>query len=128
MNEAMRLAGRNVVFLAYWWEDVLGGLVLLVPLWLIFGFATRTINRNKGYEGGFWWGFLLGPIGLIIIACKPDNRVHRNVNGAYSIGSEAGRNDMELERLQKLKMYKDLLDSGAITQEEFEAKKNVLMG
>ena len=40
----------------------------------IFGFVTKTINENKGYEGGFWWGFWLGILGVIVVACKPDNR------------------------------------------------------
>lgn len=38
---------------------------------LIFGFVTQTINENKGYDGGFAWGFFLGAIGIIVVACKP---------------------------------------------------------
>ncbi|MDE6426262.1 MAG: hypothetical protein K2K89_09040 [Ruminococcus sp.] len=41
---------------------------------LIWGFITKTILKNKGYKGGFAWGFLLGIIGVIVVACKPDNR------------------------------------------------------
>lgn len=40
----------------------------------IFGFITKTMNENKGYEGGFAWGFWLNLIGVIVVACKPDNR------------------------------------------------------
>lgn len=39
----------------------------------IFGVITKNINENKGYYGGFWWGFLLGWIGIIVVACKSDN-------------------------------------------------------
>ena len=41
---------------------------------LIFGFVSKTINQNKGYDGGFAWGFWLGILGVIVVACKPDNR------------------------------------------------------
>jgi hypothetical protein len=35
--------------------------------------------------------------------------------------------DTESNNMEKLKKYKDLLDSGIITQEEFEAKKKQLL-
>ena len=41
---------------------------------LIFGCITKYINENKGYDGGFAWGFWLGVIGIIVVACKSDNR------------------------------------------------------
>ena len=41
---------------------------------VIFGFASRSIVRGKGYPDqmnhGFLWGFFLGLIGLIVCACK----------------------------------------------------------
>lgn len=40
---------------------------------LIWGFIAQIISENKGYEDGFFWGFFLGIIGLIVVACKPDN-------------------------------------------------------
>lgn len=40
---------------------------------VIWGVVTYVINTNKGYEGGFWWGFFLEIIGLIVVLCKPDN-------------------------------------------------------
>ena len=41
---------------------------------LLWGFITKTISKSKGYKGGFAWGFWLGIIGLIVVACKPDHR------------------------------------------------------
>ena len=52
---------------------------------LACGFATRKINESKGYDGGFAWGFWLGFIGLIVVACKPDNR-----SSYYSILQSSG--------------------------------------
>lgn len=37
---------------------------------IVFGFITRAINTGKGREGGFWWGFFLGVIGIIVVACR----------------------------------------------------------
>lgn len=38
----------------------------------IFGAITKRINENKGYDGGFAWGFWLGVIGIIVVACRPE--------------------------------------------------------
>ena len=38
----------------------------------IFGAITKSINERKGYYGGFAWGFWLGWIGIIVVACRSD--------------------------------------------------------
>lgn len=55
---------------AYWFGYALGSLAVCV----ILGFVTKHINESKGYSGGFAWGFWLNLIGVIVVACKPDNR------------------------------------------------------
>ena len=131
---------------------------------LIWGYATKTVNESKGYYGGFWLGFFLNLIGLIIVACKPTIYYETNeiserdmllsggwkcnqcgaVNSSYvgtcSCGNTKENNETlaktvvekaevkeksekELLNLQKLKAYKDLLDSGVISHEEIEKKK-----
>jgi len=37
---------------------------------VICGIVTSRINRDKGYNGGFFWGFFLGIIGIIIVALR----------------------------------------------------------
>ena len=94
---------------------------------LICGFVAQVVSENKGYEDGFFWGFLLGIIGIIVVACKPDN------NSSYASAllsketEEKDKSEKELLNVQKLKSYKDLLDSGVITQEEFDKKKSELL-
>ena len=51
---------------------IIGSLIVCV----IFGMITKYINNIKGYEGGFAWGFWLNLIGVIVVACKPDNRAN----------------------------------------------------
>lgn len=44
---------------------------------VIFGLISQAINEKRGYEGGFWWGFFLGVIGIIVVALKePYYTVH----------------------------------------------------
>ena len=86
-------------------------LVILIPL--AFCFICRAISKGRGMDGGFWWG-LLGIIGIIVVAVRPNDKQRTSNTG--------------LTRAEELKKYKELLDSGAITQEEFEMKKTELLG
>ena len=81
---------------------------------MICGGITNGININKGYDGGFAWGFFLGVIGIIVVACRPEKN--------------SGTNSAKITEADEIKKYKELLDSGAITQEEFDAKKKQLLG
>ena len=41
-------------WLGYWWAVLIYGLA--------FGFVTKIVIKNKGYQEGkwFWWGFFFG--------------------------------------------------------------------
>jgi len=49
---------------------ILKAFAISLILSLIFGFITLHINEKKGYEGGFAWGFWLGVIGIVVVACR----------------------------------------------------------
>lgn len=160
----------------------------------IMGAVTKHINESKGRDGGFAWGFWLGAIGIIVVACRPSLIDHtatpsRSYYGSsqpsltqngtpangwrctcgkshYSYESSCicGRTKAsvaveklntsspsvpkvveaapapqketapqpqpalsEEKTLELLKEYKGLLDSGVISQEEFDAKKKQLL-
>ncbi len=50
---------------------ILGYIIGLLIWSVIWGCITQHVNESKGYYGGFAWGFWLGLIGLIVVACKP---------------------------------------------------------
>jgi hypothetical protein len=83
------------------------GLYLLFPIWGYMEGKKRTV----GPIVGLLLGAVLGIIGIIIIYCTPrvDNQPFRN----FQPPSNA-------DELQK---YKQLLDSGAITEDEYQTQK-----
>lgn len=77
----------------------------------LFGLIAGSINEGKGYSywTGFWCGFLLGLIGIVVV-CVQTDKTKVNVKGA-----------------EEIEKYKKLLDNGSITKEEFEeSKKRIL--
>lgn len=175
--------------------------VIVIVQSIIFGFATKAVIRNKGYDDNwFWWGFCFGFIALIVACAKPQNidysfyngqpsqptytsyrpsygsslsnaadkvrnekllaaggwkcscgRVHEPYvssctcgksksevkDAAYKKKQEAEKKQVEekkqaenmdeASKASAIKKYKELLDMGVITQEEFEAKKKQLL-
>ncbi|WP_303804633.1 SHOCT domain-containing protein [Ruminococcus flavefaciens] len=85
----------------------------------IMGCITDSMNRKKGYNGGFSWGFFLGIIGIIVVACRPFNNA--NTINRTIVTQQRSMAD-------EIAKYKQLLDSGAITEEEYEAKKKQILG
>ena len=157
-------------------------LILTIVNACIFGVITKVINERKGYYGGFAWGFWLGWIGIIVVACResasytpkesiivrpqksglPHNAISNSapsgggwkcscgrINAAYISSCVCGLNKQteaaaaptpmpkpstaaastidESQIISLLREYKDLLDSGVITQEEFDAKKKSIL-
>ena len=50
------------------------GFVIYLIYAIICGFITKSMNQNKGYDGGFAWGLFLGIIGIIVVAVRPFNK------------------------------------------------------
>lgn len=175
---------------------------------IIFGFATKRVIEDKGYDDDwFWWGFFFGLIALVVALAKPQkidyfsysgqpyqptytsyqnaygsnvsnaaNKVHNEqllTNGGWKCScgrvlasyvsscscgkSKSDVKNAELKRkldeearlaelkkqeetqaqatgmcesskVSAIKEYKELMDAGIISQEEFEAKKKQLLG
>ncbi len=56
---------------------------IFLSMCFLCGFMSMSLQAQKGYDGGFWIGFLLGVLGVIYSAglpLKKDNAVHKQVN------------------------------------------------
>lgn len=100
--------------------------IIGIIVWcIIWGIVTDKIIKNKGYtENWFWWGFFFGLIAVIVAAAKPTKS---HANSSFPIEekkADAAVDASDEEKsIKMMKEYKELLDSGVITQEEFEQKK-----
>jgi uncharacterized membrane protein len=83
---------------------------------LIMGSIAEYIADKKGIKNGFAWGFFLNIIGLIVVGVLPNE----NTQKVESVNSVT-------ENAEAIKKFKELLDMGAITEEEFEIKKKELL-
>ena len=98
--------------------------IVAVIAGVVCGFITKSINESRGGEGGFWWGCLLGVIGIIIVAVRPmDGNNSNQSNSAPSRQYSAP----VTSAADELKKYKELLDQGIITEEEYQKKKEQLL-
>lgn len=85
----------------------------------ILGFVTKSISESKGYEGGFWWGFLLGILGIIVVAVRPTQPDESTIMHEQS-GTMANY-VATLEQLARLK------DQGILSEEEYNQKKQKIL-
>lgn len=52
-------------------EPEMEGIIVVLIYSLVCGFVSKAINNNRGKDGGFWWGFFLGVIGIVVVAVRP---------------------------------------------------------
>ena len=81
----------------------------------IFGCVAEEIAKTKNKKG-FWWGFWLGIIGIIVVACMP----YDNISNRTKSYKEKSKYE-KLEQLQKLR------EGHSITEEEFEQEKKKIL-
>lgn len=95
-------------------------IIVAIIVGIICANVSQSIAKQKGYEDSktyFWLGLLLGIIGVVIAACLTDKTAAKN----------AAQNVAKVNAPNELLTYKELLDMGAITQDEFEMKKREIL-
>lgn len=89
------------------------------------GCIPASIAKNKGYSFGLWWlyGWLLFIAAIIHVSLIPDKNAQQTSNRFAPPPAPTGGQSAADE----LKKYKELLDAGVITDEEFQEKKKKLL-
>ena len=92
--------------------------ILVLGIAAALGLIPANIAKNKGYSFGLWWfyGWMLFIVAIIHVQFIPD----KNAQQKSTVDAGLGAAD-------ELKKYKDLLDQGVITEEEFQSKKDQLL-
>lgn len=85
---------------------------------LIWGSISHAVGKHKNING-FWWGFWLGFIGLIVVILKKNNYVEEE----YFLS----KNTSEQSEYNELEVLSNLKNSGFITEEKFEEEKSKLL-
>lgn len=101
---------------------------ICIVISLLLALIPAKIAQNKGYRGGLWWlyGLFLFWIALIHSLCIENKNAKRVIPSTPTkrVVSPTSQSDANVK---KLKQYKELLDSGVITQAEFDQKKKELI-
>lgn len=105
------------------------GLIIGAGLALI----PANIAKNKGYSFGLWWfyGWMLFIVAIIHVNFIPDkNTPHIPINTTCAVdsGSYTPNSGSIRSAADELKKYKELLDAGILTEEEFNAQKKKILG
>ncbi len=90
-------------------------IIVAIIVGLICGAIADEIGKPKNIKG-FWWGFWLSIIGIIIVACMPNNN---SSNGTKSY--------KEKSKYEKLEQLQKLREGHSITEEEFEQEKKKIL-
>lgn len=97
--------------------------LIILMIAAVLAFIPASIAKEKGYCFGLWWfyGWMLFIVSIIHVSLIPDkNAKSRNPSSVpYCPPS--------ITPPEEIKQYKELLDSGAISQEEFEKKKKQIL-
>ena len=94
---------------------IIGSIIVIIMILAIFGMISWSISKGRGMKGGFWWGFFLNIIGIIVVAVRPnDNKVGSAQKRAFSSYED-------LERLARLR------EQGVLTEDEYLRMKKDCM-
>lgn len=101
-------------------------LVIYLVIAAGLAFIPANIAKRKGYSFGLWWfyGWMLWIVAIIHVNFIPDKNApqipaQQNVTPAQPVST--------ISAADELKKYKELLDQGVITEDEFQAKKEQLL-
>lgn len=105
--------------------------------WIVFAIVAGFVGsgRKIGFGWAFFWSLLLSPLVGLIIAFASDKKSDieaRNIQQAQArymtkVQQDQAQRISEKPIYEQIKDAKSLWDSGAITEEEFEAIKKKII-
>ena len=129
----------------------MGAIIGFIIWGVIWGYATKAVINNKGYEESwFWWGFFFGFIALIVAATKPENRKQTQEWQSVQLHTESVNKTQELKKEEppkvvfdstvtrantdymankelQIKDMQELLRKGYVTEAEYKEKTREIM-
>ena len=95
-------------------------------------FIPANIAKNKGYSFGLWWfyGWMLFIVAIIHVNFIPDKNAPQipiNTTSTAPSTPYTPNSGSIHSAADELKKYKELLDAGILTEEEFQTKKKQLL-
>ena len=121
----------------------MGSLTITLVIAALLGLIPANIAKNKGRSFGLWWfyGWMLFIVALPHAFLMPDlDRTSQNYVPQVSFDNDLNsttNKDRTLnsiaqesgpDAIEYIIKCKELLDTGVITQDEFDAKKSELLG
>lgn len=102
--------------------------VIILVVAAFLGLIPANIAKQKGYSFGLWWfyGWMLFIVAIIHAAVLPDKTAVANQETVAQINSVQTMSSSQ-SSADELKKFKELLDMGAITEEEYNEKKAKLL-
>ena len=109
----------------FWWGFFFGIFALIVALTKPEAPKTKIISDTNDRS---WECVVCGAKNSMYVGtCSCGNTREKNAHLKMEKIEQDNTSVTELNNLNKLKSYKDLLDQGVITQEEFDEKKKQLL-
>ena len=116
-------------------------LIMVLAIAAGLGLIPANIAKKKGYSFGLWWfyGWMLFIVAIIHVSLIPDKNAQTVVYSgvqptAFNAEDISGNAPVESTDNQsatnvfdQIIRYKELLDDGVLTQEEFDRKKKSLL-
>ena len=88
--------------------------VLIFANCLICGLISHFVANKRLMDGGFWWGFFLCEIGIIIVALRPSEMLTTEETSPQKLSEE-------------LEKAFDLKNKGILTEEEYKQMREKLL-
>lgn len=101
-------------------------LIILIIWGCIWGGIATAVGNSKGING-FWWGFFLGLIGVIVVGCMDSKKTQPQETLVVKQVPNQSPKTSNLDKYEELEKLAKLKEQGAITDDEFNSLKKEIL-